>query len=127
MPIASTTGRLTATAKPCAAHANPHLDRSRIDEAELERESIPASQMPRNEFHAQTVPFNTEAQALLLNLKMPILLRDSSVDLISTPCRSKVDKYQELAISFTFCEKHFIESMLAPWNLKAPVKDYRPC
>ncbi len=118
MSVASTTGRPTAVAKPCEAHTNPHLHQSTIDEAGLEHEPTPASQILRSNRHPQTVRCNTEAQALLSKRKMLTLLPDSSLDLFSARGRCQLDIHRELAITFTFCKRlfHWLEKKPADKN-----------
>jgi ATP-dependent DNA ligase len=127
MSVASPTGYPTAAAKPCEANTNPPFGQSRIGEAAQESDSTPASQIPRSNLHPQTVRFSADALAFLSKLRTPLLIRDSSRDLFSTLCRSQFDMYQELAISFTFCKRLFIESVLAPRIREASAKGNEPC
>ena len=54
------------------------------------------------------------------------LVCDSSKDLFSSQDQAQFDAYQELAISFTFCQRIFIQSVLAPRTREGPGKDTRP-
>jgi hypothetical protein len=58
---------------------------------------------------------------------MPLLICDSSKDLFFSPLKTQFNIYQELAISFTFCKRLFIESVLAPRTRKVSEKDKRSC
>jgi hypothetical protein len=117
---------LTAAAKPCQANTNSSFEQ-KMSQAAHGSESTLASQASHCNLHSQTSRFSTNALAFLSKLRMPLLVCDSFKDLFFSPHQTQFDMCQELAISFTFCKRLFIKSVLAPRTREVSGKDKRSC
>src|ERR1700733_5022088 len=58
---------------------------------------------------------------------MPILLLDSLMNPFPSLCSCQSDMCRELAVSFTFCKKFFIESVHASYIQEASLGRNEPC
>ncbi len=124
--MTSSTPDPTAAVKLCHTNTYSSLEQS-MSQAAYDSESTLASQGSHCNSHLQTSRFSIDALAFLSKLRMPLLICNSSEDLFFSPRKNQFNIYQELAISFTFCKRLFIESVLAHQTREVCGKDKRSC
>jgi hypothetical protein len=112
MPMISLRRDPTAAVKPCYANTYSSFEQS-MSQAACNSESTLVPQALPCKLYLQTSRFSNDALAFLSKIRMPLLICDSSKDLFFSPHKTQFDICQKLAISFAFCKRVFIESVLA--------------